>query len=798
MSIAAAYRTREVASVNYGLGELAFGEYLPSGVIQIQDIDPRLIFPFVGGGTQVYPQSVTASQNSTEDDTLLITGSVQKKWGNHTDLRFDATYTERESSTFNSRTTFASQATYRLLPVDELGGEPRFALRAEDPYEPGSFQEQIFGNGFVGNVSRSADFRPSDESDVLNLAVRGTTNLDAWDFGYSAGYNQSTSSQSPSLTFELAPQAPNDGGFLTNNVLDASFFTDEVLRNTVDGGVVSFFAPLSRGDNDAFVLPLLSDDGVLFFNDIRNVSFLDGIRSTPVEGSGDALTLKGSARRNFSVEYFRYLEIGFDYQDASFESERGVGVRTSLNGVSEIVSFAPLIFENVPLSELGLEFGPGILESVGATGDFDALTADSVEAFYGTLDSLIERGLLEGTDNDFTKILPSDRGRNETGEETLSVYLQGRVDIGKLELIGGVRVEELTVSASFLESPRLTQGFNFIDLRDQGVFVTEEVSRTDVLPRLQANYRYSDNLIFRGSYYLTKSQPQLQNLTSVRGLDLNLQDPVTGFGQNRLQIIEGNPDLKPAETQNFSIGAEWFTRNVGVVKVTAFYKEIENPLQTNAVVGGIELLPEDLDLPDIEEFQNLPADIEVELSQPRNGEDDWTIFGVEAVFERQLSELPGWFGGLGIYSNITYTDSSSTREIRINQVDPNSEVIRFDDVPFGGAPEYSGTVGVTYRGGGFDGSVLYTLQDRRQDVFGRNGLSSYSEEFDTLDFLLSYSRELYGSNVRVYVRGNDLLRDKNESFLDTSVGGEFGAPIYITGSSFFGGRSFSVGVSATF
>ena len=166
--------------------------------------------------------------------------------------------------------------------------------------------------------------------------------------------------------------------------------------------------------------------------------------------------------------------------------------------------------------------------------------------------------------------------------------------------------------------------------------------------------------------------------------------------------------------------------------------------------------------------------------------------------ERQLEILPRAWSGLGLYANYTYVDSSSTQRLTVaTSVDP-AGFVEFDDVPFEGSPEHQGTFGLTYTKYGLDASLLYTAQSRRLDALASFGLDNYEESLDTLDFQARYWFDVSGHEVALTVRAEDLLSDEEDPFLQTSLGGERGVPTYYSGGTYFGGRSFFLGLSTAF
>ena len=418
-----------------------------------------------------------------------------------------------------------------------------------------------------------------------------------------------------------------------------------------------------------------------------------------------------------------------------------------------------------------------------------------MEGFTGSIDELLATNVLR-------LVSSSERafdGDLTTGEESFAAYVEGRLVFGKLEVIGGIRGERIESEATSLSAPILrgTDGA-FADLSEFSDFRTLSNEQTDILPRVLVNYRFTEDTILRGGYYTTVSRPQLSNINRIASFFLDLR-PFGGPDNNQptLRVSQGNPDLEPATTHNFSIDWEHYTNDVGVLKVSVFYKLIEDPLQGSFAIGDLEVLPSDLVFPNIPEFQeDLPANVFVNVTQPVNGDDNNEIWGIELTAERQLDFLPGVFDGLGVYANYTYTDSSGTQ--RIQSAFAPEGFFEITDVPFEGSPENQETIGLTYNKHGVDASLYYSAQDRRLVEYRPFGLNLYNEAFTSLDFRADYLRNIGGTDVRFFVRGENLLKGDDDPLLETSIGGEAGVPTFITGGTYFGGRSLFIGTSVSF
>ena len=781
-SLSVSHRKRETERLSYSLIGSGLGVYpLDDDGNPVSNVlDPRTPFPFVDGLDTIYTTSVGANLGETEIENNTGTLALQKTFGSHTDLRLDLTFNEDRTTNFQTTTSYgqgerAEFTSSVLAPVPELGGGERFV------FSPDAGDGTIFGR-----VRRFANYEPERIETTLSTSLRGSTDIGLWELDYIFGFSRSESDPGRNARIAFDQEDAGAGGF-PPILGPRSFFTDEALNNTYGNGLVrTVISPLPRQSGE-FVIPFFSQEGFDFYNDIDGLAVNDIRIGETESGDGQARTIAFDVRRNLEHRNIKYFSAGLNYQDTEFSA--GHAFTDLYDPASGRSAF-----------DVGLRFGPGVLSRVGGTGDLPAITRQSLENVFWNLEDLSAQGILV---EDF--IAPRDTIGTEvqirdTSEATIAAYLETQLVFGNLEIVGGVRVEEIEIESTAFRGPNvLDVDFSFpVTLVEFGEVVTEAVSQTDVLPRIAMNYRFSEDSVVRGTYYKTVSRPQLGNISDVTDIFLFLPPIFSSTGDRpTLEIQRGNPGLEPAVTHNFGLDWERYFEDVGVIKVALFYKETENPLQRNLVRGDLDLLPEDLSLPDLPFFNPLPDPIELKITQPVNGEDDDRIWGVELAGERQLTFLPGWWAGWGLYANYTYTDSETTQPRTVVPAIDESRILKIK-TPYAGSPEHQGTLGLTYAMYGFDGSLYYTAQSRRLSFYRPNGLSAYSESVETLDFRLDYNTTIRGSNVRFFIRGEDLLNGKDDPFLQTSMGGEGPTPKYYTGGTFLGGRSIFLGASVTY
>jgi TonB-dependent receptor len=192
----------------------------------------------------------------------------------------------------------------------------------------------------------------------------------------------------------------------------------------------------------------------------------------------------------------------------------------------------------------------------------------------------------------------------------------------KVSTIVGVRVEKTDIKYN---------GFAF-DTEEGTITETSGSNNyTNWMPGVHLKFDATDNTIFRLAWTNTLSRPDYFKLV-----------PFEEFNPEDMELVQGNPELKPAISMNLDFMAENYFRSVGLVSGGVFYKNIED-FQYERVENDI-VHPVYGELDDFVTFDNGGSA---------------TLFGFEVAFQRQLDFLPGFLKGFGIYFNYTYTNSEA-------------------------------------------------------------------------------------------------------------------------------------------
>ena len=767
LSASVQYRDRALETYSYDM-EFLFGPYLPvveseEPILSLTDVDPNLIFPFEDGVDLAYPRNLwnRFSRVSTKNKSATVSAAWEPS--SNVSLRADYLRAEDTTSSYVRSQSLSALMGYVPLSLEELSGETRGVLVWEDSFagvaDPGLYLS--IGQDFDGTTR---------ETTTDSVSISGNVDSGAWEHEISLGYTKGKEEAPSQERIQL--QRP------FAEAIDPGLLTQEALQNTVNGQIVSLYRP-RRGNS--YPLPRLNSAGFAFFNDSDNYT-LSSAAIQAIRGENRRGTVKFDTKWNVDKGPLKYVGAGVFFESAKFESDDGFPLEVFGSGAS--------------LSNLGLRFSDDSLSAIGINGGLRVVSEDSVRSFFRNIDQLAQ------PNPDLTVARneqPFSRVGAFTEEENLAGYLQAGLQFGSLDLVGGWRFDTIDIVARNPQSPILFDEFFVRDVEFEeefSVLVDQKASQTKALPRLLANYRWSDNAILRIGYFRTVARPRIEQLSSDKSLALILA-PFFGPNNNQpvLSVTEGNPNLSPSETDNYDLSMEFYFRDIGAAKIGLFYKEIDNLLSQNVSVGFDVI--DGVELPDDPRFLNLPDNILITGSRPENSDFAARLWGIETSIETQFSKLPGLWAGLGIFLNYTYTDSSKTEEVFITDSSGVSNRSLFPDTRFTQDPKHSGTAALTYNFANIDATLAYSRQDSRLLDFDVHGLSTYADSYETLDLRIEYRLDAGRGEYQFYLEGADLLRGTDDADVERFVGGAGITPRYSSGGTFYGGRSVRIGLAAT-
>jgi len=213
-------------------------------------------------------------------------------------------------------------------------------------------------------------------------------------------------------------------------------------------------------------------------------------------------------------------------------------------------------------------------------------------------------------------------------EDIYAAYAMQTTDIGRLRLVGGVRLEHARSGA---------EGFVTRDGWRTWEEATTSRVNTHVFPSLHANFRYTPDLVLRAALTTGIIRPRMSHMRPSGSINEEASTPT---------FSGSNPQIRPTRSTGFDLMAEYYVP-LGVFSAGVFHKRLTD------VVFGITR-----DGTAEDEFlgQSLEG---YRISRAENA-DRGRITGFEVNLDRPLDFLPGALRYTGIITNYTQTRSSAT------------------------------------------------------------------------------------------------------------------------------------------
>lgn len=219
---------------------------------------------------------------------------------------------------------------------------------------------------------------------------------------------------------------------------------------------------------------------------------------------------------------------------------------------------------------------------------------------------------------------------SELTERVTGAYAQGRAQLGRLNVLGGVRFEATEVEAT---------GRN-TDPRNPGVSrVTRTRTYDDYFPSLHLRYPLRPNLAARASVTTSAARPNMSDLYPTTTVSYNA---ATGFGT----VTQNAPGLRPQHALNYDASLEYYFEPAGLVSVGYFRKNITNFLSRTS---------DEIEFGADNGFDGQFGGFT--LNTTTNG-GKATVEGWEINYSQQLAFLPKPFNGLGLFANYTALETS--------------------------------------------------------------------------------------------------------------------------------------------
>lgn len=733
---------------------------------------------------QVTPTTLlTLSGRYTEDDTVQTTSNIE----------FDADNGD-------------------ILP-DGMGG-----------FLPSTFPDPEVT--FEGQIEDSEETRE-------NYFVRGETLIDNWEFDYILGFSRAEEDE-PILSIDF-----------TNEFADIPGGEDENAVTFVPLVGSSPFTRPDPKDLEVFqrgINPFCTDDAGEPCGEIND--FDEALEDSR---ENERVSARFDTTYTFSDhEFLRNVKFGLLYEKSDFrelfvdisDNDDSLGPNGEFLGIDSSDAFGGSLSDNNEvLGRFGLVDG-----ELRSFNDIDDPFSDIGLRGIPLFDPARMRGIREVFRSGFFESGSEfeDRTVLESEEEFFTAYGQAKLTFGKLDIIGGVRIEQydadFSAPQSFDTSLQFDTGMNSdsIDLAEPSANSEQNETTADnfeALPRIAFNYNLNETVLLRFAYTTSIARPTFDLLAAEQDgeFDIELADGVSPETAtlNDVSSVEvdwslGNPDLKNTYAQNFDLSAEFYFDDQNAITVAAFYKDLEDFIFSSfAIESGLSaesgFNPQRAvqnapftqegqalinQLGGVEALLNSP-NAEITVNRPENG-GTAEVYGIEAGWFHTLSYMPGLLKNVGITGNITLQQTET--EVALGNLQAEDALVVLGDrqegdvlretFDFFNAPEVTGNLALYYSDDNLEATLAYRYRGRQLEEIERFGISQYQQERDFLDFDVEYSFRDLGpvSKTTIFFSANDLLDDGTEPTTEETRG---------KGTAFqdfasFNGRSYRAGVRLNF
>ncbi|MDO8542624.1 MAG: TonB-dependent receptor [Opitutaceae bacterium] len=237
-------------------------------------------------------------------------------------------------------------------------------------------------------------------------------------------------------------------------------------------------------------------------------------------------------------------------------------------------------------------------------------------------------------------------------EEVSAAYLQANVRLGRLQLLGGLRMEETQVKGAGWVYDRNEAGPPAAATVDQLIafyrsewhLIENRRTYRNWFPGLHLRYEFAGNLLARASYSETIGRPAFQRLIPKTAIN----DTVSEDGDPAQSIRMNNVGLLPQESRNYDVSLEYYFEPVGMISVGAFQKDIKNfiySIDTNLTPALLQ------------QFR-LDPKYEGWTFRSEGNRGGGEIRGIELAYSQHLGGFASWLRGFSMYANYTHVTSN--------------------------------------------------------------------------------------------------------------------------------------------
>ena len=159
-------------------------------------------------------------------------------------------------------------------------------------------------------------------------------------------------------------------------------------------------------------------------------------------------------------------------------------------------------------------------------------------------------------------------------------------------------------------------------------------------PSLNATYNITETFLVRGGYYHSVGRPSFVQYAGSLTLP-NLESPPSPT--NRISV--NNVGIKAWDARSVKLSFEYYFKNVGMLQVSGFHREIENFFGSTVFAAT----PEFLGLYNLDASEYAGYDVSTQYNLPGSVR----MNGYTVDYKQALTFLPNWARGVQVFANIS-------------------------------------------------------------------------------------------------------------------------------------------------
>jgi TonB-dependent receptor len=288
-----------------------------------------------------------------------------------------------------------------------------------------------------------------------------------------------------------------------------------------------------------------------------------------------------------------------------------------------------------------LDTPPANRDLYGSYALYPLINRDALREWYD-----LNKYGASGVTQEYQRSVEDDGDYYNVEERVAAGYLMNTFNIGRwLTAIAGVRVEGENNDYKSRYTPTFVM--QFPNSGGPIYDTTLNFKETIWLPNFQATFRLTDFMNLRLAAFRSLGRPDFNNRL----------EKFLAVKANTGTLTIGNPDLRAAKAWNYEVNTSFFGGDIGLVSVSAFYKEISDMyhMYNQVRTHGSQLL----DSLGIQWRNPFDTSFVYFLTYPYNSSRPTKVWGLEFEHQANLTFLPGVLSNFVLNYNFSFIRSET-------------------------------------------------------------------------------------------------------------------------------------------